>query len=1310
MRLLLHLFVVSALEDEDPPPLPPSRSASIRPEASPAAGNPPRPPRPRPRPTQTQENNSAPNASTVSQADESSNSVAALREAVFGEKRNAHPPVLQKSTVKTPQKKKIDTPIAETQKSSVLKIAAALEESKQDIFSSSENSGDKSTVVERPPVSTPGPVDSRKQQLEGRSAYPSQPSTTLARQTHPRNVNKLSTLNQQSEDASGAPYEVPKQGSTHSPSSVSTNMTHKSSTSMVHRKLSAESDSGHSEVGRVKQNQPQSKIQSSLSTSLQTAIAKQTLNREQSTSQFQKSETEAKSCQNFTHSQSSIQKNTSEVQSSQLSSQISNPSQQPDSTLLERIRQRKAARAQMDNINGLADDSVNGMSKDPNSNVQNPIQCTPKQNTVTKDRVHSMKPPLPDPSIGNSRRDSRQSSLRRSSSNLSARRISGESTQNVSSDDGCKQSRQKGLHRSPTSVSQWLKDTKPLEGSGNHIHTSHKRLQRSPSNHSRQSSDDSPPRLPPRSAIQADTDQGQNSAQSSKAHVKDTHQYHQTSTKKHLLLEKTSSNTSLSVTPAMADSKHANNCSSSSVEESVVLADFISRYSGALPLAVSVQNAESVSSQRLVATRQCNNFNVHFIKHSKVVIIHDCFGGECFSVPLNSCVKFGLIYDQQSESNNTDHATHFETAGEIMSLKQLPYVICATKQFDGGSLEKSVATGEVLFVRGVKRAKAIGRGRCLKVNSISGDEKLLGSKCSGGFTTSPHECQLNLLAMMEHSIPLPQQAMLFSNTEISSYLPQTMIDNPITLEKIQGESSAIMTPRNAEEAESWMYDVSTEIKLWVKKLPLSTEEQEDLNAETNVFYTTFDPLYTQHYAEKSNDDGIALQHVLIVNAMPGKEKEGVHLYLPNSNMMPTEVHNLSAEINSDLNRGRTSILGDLERTVADETEHNTTYAVHIAEQRSMKSSRSSVEIMSIASANTEHSEESSYIPPTEDSDVEQEEEDGDEPEEAYEEVMSALANVQEEQSDREPTGPRKMGKLVGMFKSVKQSLTKTHKEESNQTDTANDDAAIEEASPSPEPEDYDRISFTDDIAADKDKVSGPVTPPPLPNTSQIAGRRPPQIAPPPPPLEQSATTSIALQRLMAAAKITPASSANVSEKEKEEEQEGYQPVRVDDEMFEDEESGYSDVRSLNIDIPSVIAAKQASIAVMLGKRKPPLPPPAKEESPEPSSHKPMDPVLSSLTIDKAEPTAQNIQRNSSTTHSSSGGSTEGDYMRLRSLYSGLQTQVSQLTDEVSVMKASIEQLSHMVEELMQVKDIKQDSVHPTKTQTLPRRKKITKVK
>ena len=1198
-------MIIFYSDNEAPPPPPPSRSASIRPEPS-LANNNPRPPRPCPRPHQKDGN-------TDSSNQEPSTSVAALRQAVFGDKKSGPPPVLQKSTIKTAQKRREDhstEPATNTtaKKSSVLKIAAALESSKHDVSSSGEDEPE--AVVDVPTPKTAPPFGT---------------------QTQERNVDKLSSLNQQSDDGSfppGAPYEVPKQGNVHQLRSRISN-----NTPYTGNKKQNGNDSFQQRRSGADQP-PQSENQSSLADSLQAALARRAVNKEQNKSQ------------NVSHSQAGLRKHahTEDNQSlrkSPADSVHDNISEQSQTPLLERIRQRKAQR---DNNGSPSDDKTSA-------------------NAVTAEHTHSIKPSLPDPPAETNSRKSQHSSLRRSSSNVSCRRISDENPLDV---ENSMPSRQKGLHRSPSNASRRLNNVSipnPPSGFNNDANLQ-TRLQRTPSNKSRRSSEEGVPQLPPRSKTQMDSKKKDINQSQSKLEQSSIH------------------NTDGGPTEMMSSNQHVGNSTGSSVEESMVLADFISRYSGALPLAVSIQDSACVSSKRLVSTAQCNSFNVHFVKHSKVVIIHDLFGGESFSVPLNSCVKFGLIYDQNQRSEiaaSTDHARYFENAGDIISFKKLPYVICATKNFDGGSQEKSVAAGEVLFVRGVKKPKAIGRGKVLKVNSINGEEKLLGSKCSGGFTTSPQECQLSLAVLMEHLIPFPQHALIFSGAQVTSYLPKTMIDHPVILEKIHGESSAIMTPRydmNETENESWMYDVKTEVKLWVKKLPLSKQKRDELNANTNILHTTFDPLYTQHYADKSDDNGIALQHVFFVNIQPGKEKEGVHLYLPSAGMMQQDMNQIS------------------EGPKADEDDQNSTYALHITEQRNT-SKRNSGE-----TATGQCRESTNYILPTEDSDVDLE--DVDEPEEAYEEVMTALGNIQEEQI--EPTEAKKIGKIAGMFKSVKQSLAKMHKDEMG---VSEDDAAIETASTTPEPdEDYDSISFKGDASEEEEDQQD--VPPPLPDISQITRRRPPQMAPPQAPFEQvsSGPPSIAIQRLMAAAKVSAANVDTSNEPKEEPEKEGYQPVSVGDEMFEDDESGYSDVRSLNI--PSIIAARQSSIASTLSKRKPPLPPPAKEETPALDLLKSKRSSNSSLPAsDKADSQDETVQQ--SAMPSSSGGSVEGDYVRLRGLYSGLQTQMTQMMDEMNQMKLQIEELSHTVEELVQFKDIKQDSLHPSKTRTLPRSKK-TKIK
>ena len=1199
---------ILTLESDCPPPLPPSRTASIRPEPSST----------QPRSNPSHFHRPSQDGNSDDPGDGPTTSVAALRAAMFGEKQSGphappkrstmNPPVLpKKSNTKPSTYNERPTPSATNRdapkKSSVMKIAAALESNKCESSSGDEADNDSQESVDAHLTSNP-PI--------------------VAKRTQTRLTNRQANLYPETEGDTpaplGAPYEVPKQGNTN-----------KVSRRAFGHDTSRGSDCPqalNSRQGNDMDTGPtQTENQSSLANSLQAALAKRALKNAP-----RQSESDTERHLNVSHSKpragNAPNTNIQQQPVEQVTAQNYLP-QQPQNNLLNRIRQRKAQR------NAISDNTTT-----PTTMVKNdaprPVEF-PSSNVTTPSNQaaeeHQTPPALPDPS------PKRHTKLRRSSSNVSSIRITDHNS-TPALPESEKERRANKVQRSPSSASSRLHNIKVSQPSAEFENSSQK-LKRTPSNASRRSSEERVPQLPPRASA---------------------------SPGPHTWEEKPTSNVSIIHVDTNDDS--------SSAAESMVLADFISRYSSALPMAVSIQDATSVSSKRLLATGQCNMFNVHFLKHSKVVVVHDSTGSEHFSVPLNSCVKFGLIYDQQS---NTDYNSYFETAGDLMSLKQLPYVICATKEFDGGSAEKSVETGEVLFVRGIKKTKAIGRGKVLKANTIGGVEKLLSAKCCGGFTTSPSECRLSLSDMMEHSIPLPQHALIFSESQVVSYLPKSMTNQPITLVKIQGESSAIMTPRydNATpKDQSWMYDVATDVKLWVNKVQLSKKEQEDLNGETNVLHATFDPVYTQHYAEKSDDNGIALQHILVVNLLPGKEKEGVHLYLPGATMTQQSFDSNDApELMS----------------AADENQ-DSTYAVHITEQRKpIRKSEQNETSIAIASTNID---ESSYIPPNEDSDI-------DEPEEAYEEVMTALESAMESKSDPQE---QKMGRFAGMIKSMKQTLARTHREEVSQPEVPQEDVGLIDPTTDSEPEDYDNISFGDH-SEEEDQSD---IPPPLPDTSQIIGRRPPQIPAPPVPVEQTPTTSIALQRLMAAAKLSHTNAASSTNAEQElNEQADYHSVSGDDEMVEDEESGYSDVRSL---IPSMAAATQSSIAAALSKRKPPLPQlPPKEKSPGAVSIKSTGHSSITSAGDKVEPLqVESIVHKSSL--SLSDGSGEGDQTHLRGLYIGLQTKVNEMMEEMSEMKGRIEELSKMVEDLTQRKKFKMENPQPSKTQTLPRRLKAGRMK
>ena len=1120
---------------------------------------------------------------------------------MFGEKKGSPPAVPQKSTIK-PRQNKMDirsTPSSVhhniTQKSSVLKIAAALESSHRNI--------DEGQPEAKTEVDVPTPPHS-------------------VEQTHVSNVNKFFTLNQQSEESlfpPGAPYEVPEQGNV-----VCQSTSHTSSSAPCTSKPNP--NRGRSPLQKdmrgTEQDATQSQTDSSLSSALQAALSKRTLKVEQ------KSEIEAEKRQRPQHDNGQ----------SAFDQPSSTNFQQQETSLLDRIRQRKAQK--------MTDDSTGGATDGKRSQ---PVQRTPsnlsvKSNPSAEEHINSNKPPSLDSTADRNKSEGHLSTLCRSSSNLSSRRINNINAPDDSSVHNSQQNRKMSLHRS-LSVSKWSTDaTIPVQSSGfDDNANARNRLKRTSSNLSRHSTEESVPQLPVRPVILADTNQGQTTG-----------------------IDRDDQTMDLNCNQQCPPRPDSSNKSSSCADESVVLADFISRYSGALPFAVSVQHMESVASKRLVATAQCNKFNVHFLKHSKVVVIRDYCGVDCFSIPFNSSVKFGLVYDQKP------FVSCFETAGDIMGQKQLPYVVCATKHFDGGSHEKSVVAGEILFIRGVKKLKTIGRGKVLKVNSINGDEKLLGSKCCGGFTTSPHDCQLSLSTIMDHSIPFPQQALLFSEGQVASYLPDTMVNHPVTLEKVHKESSAIMTPRysdNAQKEGSWMYDVSTNVKLWVKKLPLSKENQEDLSAESNVFYTTFDPRYVQHYADKKDDNGIALQHVLFINLLQDKEKVGVHLYLPGAGVIQEDTNEV------------------LKVTTANESYQRATYAIHIfGQQNSMKRGSSSIEQEGITSANMESTGRSNNIPPTEDLPIEQD--GGGDGEDTYEEVMAALETFQGEKT--KATESEKIGKLPDAFESVNQSLAKVHKEKESQQNVSEDIPIIKPASTSPEPdEDYDGVSFAGYASEDEERLNQSDIPPPLPDTSQITGKRPPQMALPPPPI---GPPSIALQRLMAAAKISSVNTGSDTEQMKQDsELDGIQTVPGDDEMFEDEESGYSNVRSLGI--PSVIAARQSSIAGVFSKRKHPVCTTEKGENQKTIFQKATEQSSTDSACDKCK--ADTVPQ---TLKDSSVGESVGDYVQLHGLYSELQMKMSEMMNDISEMKAHIEELSHTVKELVQAR---QNSLP---TQVLPHKK------
>ena len=315
--------------------------------------------------------------------------------------------------------------------------------------------------------------------------------------------------------------------------------------------------------------------------------------------------------------------------------------------------------------------------------------------------------------------------------------------------------------------------------------------------------------------------------------------------------------------------------------ESCHLSDFISRHSNLLPFCVKVCNGFCSSATDL-SISQNEIFNLHFVKHTKVVVMKDSEDREEYSVPVNSSVPFGIVYNPVQNEKQALEGFHFETVGDILRMKPLPTVISATKAYHSNSLETSVEADEILLIKGVAtRSTLRGRGKSLKVYSLKHGAKQLTEKCAGGFSTKPRSVKMHLSTMIEHSIHFPQKAVLIADHQIDAVLSSSMAALPVILEKVKGETSVIATSAEEEGTENGAkLDISSDLDVQVEAVSITETEESLLQENSQSLYNSFDISTLQIVIDKPSSRAYELQCLLYKKLRHGKEMDGVQLVLP----------------------------------------------------------------------------------------------------------------------------------------------------------------------------------------------------------------------------------------------------------------------------------------------------------------------------------------------------------------------------------------------------------------------------------------------
>ena len=315
-----------------------------------------------------------------------------------------------------------------------------------------------------------------------------------------------------------------------------------------------------------------------------------------------------------------------------------------------------------------------------------------------------------------------------------------------------------------------------------------------------------------------------------------------------------------------------------SFSKSVSLQQFVQQHSKSLPTCVKVVRGYYGQSADLELITD-DLYDIHFVKRQKVVTIEDT-QGTVYSVPLASTLQFGLVFTQQENMDGTT----FHKASDIMALKVLPKVVCATKAFLGEDEESSVHENEILKIQSVE----IHGTEVLEVFSFTTNSvKILQANCKGDFSTKPSLIRLHLPDILTC---IPCKAVMFIDETVTPQatarkFPSSILSGPILIAESKVETSLVAslskTPAHKDSGKVTLLDIPledylAEVEVAVLMSP-STQEVQLLCNDTKRIMREFHPNKLKYLREMKSARATRLQSLLYAEVQKGQEMVGVEL-------------------------------------------------------------------------------------------------------------------------------------------------------------------------------------------------------------------------------------------------------------------------------------------------------------------------------------------------------------------------------------------------------------------------------------------------
>ena len=324
----------------------------------------------------------------------------------------------------------------------------------------------------------------------------------------------------------------------------------------------------------------------------------------------------------------------------------------------------------------------------------------------------------------------------------------------------------------------------------------------------------------------------------------------------------------------------------SEAEEPLSLNDFVTQHGSSLPLRVRVDKGFCGAEERCVISAG-DVYNLHFIKRTRVVSMRDSGNAE-YTIPLNSAIEFGPLYDPNHDFKEAIDGYMFDTVAEILALKgSLPKLLRVTRSHQGSDQKSSVREGELLIVRKASRTGALKRKPVLKVFSVTAqEEKGLFEDCIGQFTTHPYSAHTFLPEILQQlPDPFPMAAMLYISSETSDDLPVHLTSEVVKLTHASVETSLIATScwegsSVPSEEENIPIEIPIHLDIEIIVIPSEETQNQRLFSNTRDLYESFDPSKVMSYKNAPSGNEFAAQSTIYRVVRHGHEREGLELEKP----------------------------------------------------------------------------------------------------------------------------------------------------------------------------------------------------------------------------------------------------------------------------------------------------------------------------------------------------------------------------------------------------------------------------------------------